>query len=912
MNRFYRMNSRLVCGTRFDVLGSGYAIATSRVACRKNFGIERGSALISTLLMIVVLTVIVTAFMQSMAVERRTAASYKSMLEAELAAEAGLAKAMNLLIREGAAKDMHFTLSVTNPNTENETIQMQVLRPDTTDVIESIPLISPSGGETTRIETGAIDSGGRIQRLAPFVPIEDSNGGGTEVARFAFWIDGDNFKQNVQLANRKDRNSVPLPQGVPLISPGGVALSASEKNEVKSLVEPLPTAATINQIVSANPKYDSFHATTYAPVENLTPEGWRKLNLTRLKRFIDGGTYEEDLNGDGNLQIVAAYPGLSAEQGPESPRFQLVKQLLNEDGNYPFNKENPWGPGNLEFIGDRFPDLDVNGMPTDARQAVANLIDYIDADVVPTTDGHPGSAIQISGADTNTGSQQRTVNTAAWEIPAAERHPAPTVMGFEARRQSNGSILGHPVLTAASVGLIFNPTGGGPQLNSSRVLGNVTVVNPWDTPIRWMSNATSKYILEMQVKMQGTAVNGARGAALHVPGSSTQGYFMNAWLAQYSGMAGSEFLLRSIAANSRVLFPRDWANNRDLANGPLRLNQPVENFRFNNFATNIELLRLIKRDDFGPVSRYLVQDLRVLGNLTRAWNPSDWSPTGGIKKVGVAGYGQTDWHLLTDPRLNFRQDSWTIASSTNELAPSPEIPVYTQLENTSKDIQQGLSNSSSWWDLQGRNHFPNQSNKDFRPSPAEGEPAMESYVELGFIATGRPWQTLRLYAETPNADTDIGLLNYVELGNIPARVTNEFGNPEVDGLINIASAKRESLIALFSEVTQVDGAEAVTLADRVIAIQEESSPFERVDDIFARGNIVNQAITDYEKEMLAAQIVPLATLRGRVFTVYSVGEARLNGRTVSRVAMRATVELRAGSPTGTNTLEPRILDRTIL
>jgi|GEM_PF-1943329 len=65
----------------------------------KHFPRESGSALISTLLMIVVLTIIVTAFMQSMAVERRTANSYKNKLQAELAAEAGANHAQSVLVK---------------------------------------------------------------------------------------------------------------------------------------------------------------------------------------------------------------------------------------------------------------------------------------------------------------------------------------------------------------------------------------------------------------------------------------------------------------------------------------------------------------------------------------------------------------------------------------------------------------------------------------------------------------------------------------------------------------------------------------------------------------------------------------------------------------------------------------------
>jgi hypothetical protein len=881
----------------------------------KTFQYEIGSALISTLLMIVVLTIIVTAFMQSMAVERRTANSYKNKLQAELAAEAGVARAMQLLTGNGTRTDLHYILSVTNPNTESEVTELHVLAPDSTDIVETTQLVSESGsGEVARIETGASDASGKVYRRGEFVPIkETSPGGGDEIARFAFWIEPENFKQNVKTASRTARTSAPLPSGLPLIKPDGSSLSADETNSIRSLSEPLPTAATINQVVSADPLFDPFNVTTSSPAENLTPEGWKRLNLTRLKTYIDGGAFSADLNGDGTPEVVATYPGLDANQGPTSKRFELIKQLLNEDGSYPFDKEdNPWGPGNLEFIRKRYPTLDTNGAPTEARQTVANLLDYIDADMVPTTDGLPGDAILNANADTSTASNQRTVNVANWEIPAAQIHAAPTVLGVEAKRQSNGTILGHPFLTAATVGLIFNPIGGGPMLNSSRVLGNVLLANPWDADIRWKTTGVTGYVLEMQVKKVGTPVGGSRGNQMHVPGGS-QGYFMNAWLAQYSGMLAPQFLTNSISKNSRVLFPRDWAGNFDLANGPFALNQPTNGFQFQNLTSNIELLRLIKRDALGPVPRYLVQDLSVLNSLQRPWTPSSWTPSGGIYKVGQPAYNQSSWHLVTDPRLNFRLDSWKIGPSRNSapvLAPSPEIPVFTQLDNPDKDLQQGLSNASDWWNAQGKNHFPNAANTDFRPSPGAGEPAMKSYVELGFIATGRPWQTLRLYSEEIDKKTDIPLLSYIDLGDAPPSTTNAFQNTEVDGLINVATPKRASLIALFSEISGVDSAEARTLADAVAALHVR--PLERADAIFDQGTIKNNEATDYLKEMLAAQVVPLATLRSRVFTVYSVGEARKAGKTLSRAVLRATVELRAATSNGSVTIQPSVINQTKL
>jgi hypothetical protein len=56
-----------------------------------------GSALISTLLVIVVLSIIVVAFLQSMSTERQTARSYMNRYKAELAAKAGSEAAMDLV-----------------------------------------------------------------------------------------------------------------------------------------------------------------------------------------------------------------------------------------------------------------------------------------------------------------------------------------------------------------------------------------------------------------------------------------------------------------------------------------------------------------------------------------------------------------------------------------------------------------------------------------------------------------------------------------------------------------------------------------------------------------------------------------------------------------------------------------------
>jgi hypothetical protein len=57
-----------------------------------------GSALISTMLVITVLTIIVVAFMQSMSIEKKTARSYSNRYKAELAATSGANEAISLLL----------------------------------------------------------------------------------------------------------------------------------------------------------------------------------------------------------------------------------------------------------------------------------------------------------------------------------------------------------------------------------------------------------------------------------------------------------------------------------------------------------------------------------------------------------------------------------------------------------------------------------------------------------------------------------------------------------------------------------------------------------------------------------------------------------------------------------------------
>jgi type II secretory pathway component PulK len=55
---------------------------------------SKAASLITTLLVVVILSTIVVAFMQSMSIDRLTAKSARNILQAELAARAGLSSAV--------------------------------------------------------------------------------------------------------------------------------------------------------------------------------------------------------------------------------------------------------------------------------------------------------------------------------------------------------------------------------------------------------------------------------------------------------------------------------------------------------------------------------------------------------------------------------------------------------------------------------------------------------------------------------------------------------------------------------------------------------------------------------------------------------------------------------------------------
>ncbi len=882
--------------------------------------LHSGSALISTLLAVVVLTIIVTAFLQSMTVERQTARSYLNRETAELAAEAGLADAEALLTNSLADSRFHYVVTYKDRGLATETAEVRVGILDSDELETAIELSSGQNGETTVIEvvgSGSQAAGTSATRTAAWKQLLDEDG--DEIARFAYWLDAGSAKQNFNVfSGIPNRDKLESLSEIPLFSRNGLDLSnklAANFATAQSSDPDLPsnlqllTPKTVNHFISDNPTpITDFDATLNSPSALLTPEGNPKLNLTRLKRYLDGGTYTA-LDRRGNEVFSESYIQLPLEQGPSSERFELVKNLLNEDGNYPANEENDWGYGNLEILRTLFPELDGNGDPTQARQIVANILDYIDEDIIPTTDGSPGP--EPAGAGTGISSPNNPNNNHILQPPP----PRPTVFGLEARHGDDvdggiSEVRGHPYIIYIGQGFIFN--GNGSFVSSSRLLGWFGLGYPWAQRARITIGADTRYQAELQFRLDGTVEGGNRGPNIQ------ENYILRSWLAQQSGYSsddavrnGTKYFEPKAPGDTKgySLFPRTYHGSFDLANGFYSIS--AGGVRFNSLTAYPEVARLIY---YLNGQRYLVQEASMQADKARSWSPTSFpleaSPT--KFKLGF-GWSQIDWHYQGDPRMNFRAEGWSPSGTTGfstatGYAPTSGDDMYAAQPNPDRDKLQTLGPQAGQWSRSEgtKNHFPTFA-QGYEPSKEPGDVALRSLSELGFIHAGAPWQTLTMFHdaerfESPYETADWRLLDYVELGDSP-RQLNAFDQFETDGLVNPNTPKRATIQALLTEIPSL--AQPLPLINALTA--NSAGPFFKASDVLDDPVFLADGTTEFEKERLVGNVTPALTTSSQTFTIYSVGEARNLGRTLSRVTLVTEIQMLPTASGTSSQLTPKII-----
>lgn len=837
---------------------------------------EHGVALVTTVIVIAVLAIVAVAFIQSTSLDRLTSRSAGNYFRAQLAAEAGLADAMAQMA--SAITNFNYVSGMEifsgRPRTYLRTrtaVQGAWTFPDN----NIIYLDSGTNAPTTELLVAGSNSTVGVVVQAAYKTNELDQ---RQTNRYAFWVDEAGSKQNIAwwggettrgLVTNVASLQVMLPSAdgatATVLPPGAMtAMAAAREQRLTNssnyfgrgiifrsiLSNQIATPASLNLFDPAFQRRASgYFYTLYSPSTASTPVGGQKLNLRHLASYLGSG--------------------LSTAQGAGTPRTLLVEQLLS---NAPTVATN-WGGGDLSWLATNSSYSDI-----ERRQIVANLIDYLDDDIIPTTDSVD----------------------------------APTYFGLEMRADGQGLIRGHPFINFISTGLIFNRNTNTGVLNSTRVLSSIGVAYPWAS-----SNvATADYTPEIAIRIDGRVQNGI--SSLPGGGTDATNYFApkleeqltvtpastfrpfsaNNW-PESVGLAGSASYATRIFGASRG----DWGGT----SGP-------SNITFNNLVATITQLRLLYTPSGGGDPGY-VQIIPTNLTITLATNSivaGGVSPRALQVKFSAGGaYSNTaNLYLAGDPRAHFRAATWTnlasVASfSTNIPTPSASrgaaAVVLTNGVNTNVwDGAQSLPMTMIWYaSTNATNHLSR--------APTNG---IQSIGEIGYLWTGQPWRTLNLTRTNPQPTNDWNLLDYLSGGYVvPGSSTNVTTMPlqiptstnssvtisnglVQDGGFNILTRKGASVTAFLQGASGL----AANAVSQFTNLPRPDQP--ALGGVLATmTNLSAQSGTKFAREEIVRTAANAAVMQSRVFTVYSLGEfASVNVR--SSALLEADVFVDVNPQTG--------------
>jgi hypothetical protein len=837
---------------------------------------EQGAALVVTLIVCTVLAMVVVALMQNTTLDRASAASVGNQYRAQLAAEAGLADAMAQMSR--AITDFSYVSGTEDVDgfsrsyVRGRSVAQGVWVFSDADVAY---LDSGADEPLATVLVSGPDTNTGVFKQAQYKTLTTTN---SQTNRFAFWVDEANSKQNISWwGGQTLRGPVTNLANLRLMLPSanGASASAMPTSALKSIEDArtwnvriansffgremvyqsvthnLLTPATINLLSQeAQGRSDNYFFAFSGPSSAMSPIGNVKLNVEHLRTYLNSG--------------------ISSAQGAGSPKALLVEQLLTPN---PPEASN-WGGGDLSWLA-------TSGIYTQAerRQIVANLIDYLDDDLIPTTDSVT----------------------------------APTYFGVEMRADAQGAIRGHPIINFVSIGLIFNRSGAAAslgQLNSTRVLCSFGLTFPWAS-----SNvSTADYTPEISIRIDGEVAGGVPAL-----GTNASAYFkeqLNDQLtsrptnrfAPFTGSNWPQAVGLSGGASYANLFGHsqgDWPER-----GPADM-------IFSNLVANITQLRLRYAPSGGGSPGYvqiLPANLRIalITNPITAGIPAP-PPNALQVKFTMSDYTNTmNLYLAGDPRAHFRSASWTnLASSTNfgtNIPPpaSDDVVMSSGADTNTWDGAQGLPMTFTW--------YTNRSVSDHF-SRASGA-GMQSIGEIGYLWTGKPWQTVNLTRTNQQPTNDWNLLDYISSGytvsgpgtaitnltSLPlqlpkARSTNTSNitisnSLVVDGGFNVLTRKPATAAAFFQ------GASGL-LPDVVTRFTSQERPNQAaLGGVLANlSNLSSQTGTKFEREEIVRAVANAAVLQSRIFTVYSLGEVA-QPRGTSQVLLEADVFVDVNPDTG--------------
>ncbi len=827
-----------------------------------------GAVLVVTLLVVVVLAVAAAAFMQSVMSDRHSSRSVVSYQHAEWAAEAGLAEAIGQL---------QAVVAATNYVTGEE-VSASGGRP----FIRAVSVDEGSwafSGETVYLDSGA------AQEDAAVIPVMlETNGSAlvessaayrslveddTSTNRYAFRAREAGARQNLGWWGQTVSRTWPTNAGqLSLLRPGlegqaPTALTAGVSNAVRrvrsyatssitlggmtvpvvNVSNRLISPASLNAVhTSLQRRAGRYFFTLSNPVSPLAPDGRLRLNLVSLQQYLRGPAAEE------------------TEQGAQSARVQLVQDLLEPAE----STEALWGGGSLGWLA-------ASGKYDEIRQSqiAANIVDYLDDDLVPT-------------ADSTT---------------------EPEFLGVESRVEGE-AVRGHPALSFLGFGLEFRFTGGGEgvpvRLASTRVLSSIGLVNPWSAPV-----PTGEYRLELEVTVSGE-VAGVEGAP-EVADYFTNRFNTNLELSSWAGA--------SLAPHTGIVTANEEgapAAVSEFAEGEA---PPAAGATFRDLRFRVEVARLfyLPSPDVPPA---LVGAVRGLPEWPAAppeiTLPAEPSAGSLVFPPPPRAADAQGLFLAEDPRLAFTEGAFRTSLAVpdgNYVKPAPQdLPIFARV-GEDFDGRQGTADSV------GSLADASMTNFLHRLVPAAG---FLTVGELGYISTGLPWQTLNLMpTNEPAGPADWNLLDYVQSGQPPAGagpvlpvlpVAAAGAGPVgpaalvADGGFNVNTRERATVAAVLTNLVSPPGVvddPASVLAG--LSLDPRPSAF---GSLAAMEDLVRPEWRNrkFKREDVVRLFGNVATAHSRLFTVYSLGEF-LRGGQRAAVVIEADVLVRPDAQGGGLTVE---------
>lgn len=823
-----------------------------------------GSALISTMLVVTVLTIIVVAFMQSMMIEQKTARSYAHIYRAQLAAESALAIAIERL-NSAATENCVIGLDHTAPEDKQA---LAVIQLDSGGkLIKNIPIaVSASEAYSEKIHSFEITK--TLSRKASFFPIKLRAESLQGLA--AFYIQPNTSKE--PLLRFPTLPSIPRAfsttlQEVPLVKPDKAGYSAAQLTAINNFISAHPEGAakpswkdllltpeTLNQFTPTTLEVDQSWGDTKNWSLAQSRLGLKKVNLRKLKYYLDN---------------------LSVSQAADNPRAKVVEALLEQTTD--LNAEGLWGGGTMEWlINPKNPDRYALA---EARQIVADLIDYIDADLHPTTDDVEN----------------------------------PKYLGVEGRLESDNTVTGHPYIASLGGGLVFNlsVTGQG-KLNSTRDLICWTLVNPWSHETLPFSGT---YSVEITIEVQGTASGGTLG-------SQASAYFGQSDKAKPGVL--NERLTEippnppladgKLKPNTGATFPADptglsFADNYSMLNEGKQ--QPRE-MSFNDVSFKLKKARLKFTDTDGRTS-YVQVIATESSPLTLPMNPKNITlPKVSSSQPVVYNPGTVNRfvYLKNDPRLNFQSDSYTDGNAPSSFSGANPPKCSSPPDITAKkdpqqwDGDQGMATTSEWYATKDASKFffnrsapkltDNPAGKQYDVDPVKGntEVAVDSIGEIGYLFTGRPWQTLSVVANnSASTRKDFSFLDFIEPGTFVSEVEKKTPPllEKINGKININTAPDYVLKSLFKDLPGLEESDIDQLIQSIITNRSTNGPMVGSGDFGQISEFALAKTDKFDRELVLRQMANLITTRSNEFTIYAYGESFAHTKAVANANMTAIV-----------------------